>query len=120
MSPVDRTRLRTYDGFDPPTVFRYGVAFEPIENEHQRLTTSLEINQPADNAQVIKLGRRVDVARTGWRSAAATTSTPTSSSSRPAPACSPRSAAQQATVDYAFTDGGFLGAVNRLSLGVRF
>ena len=26
----------------------------------------------------------------------------------------------QGTLDYAYTDGGALGAVNRLSLGVRF
>src|SRR5262245_22593091 len=31
VSPVTGER-RDYDGFDPPTVFRYGIAFEPIEN----------------------------------------------------------------------------------------
>src|SRR5205085_3454326 len=43
--------VRQYDGFDPPMSFRYGVAFEPIENSAQRVTTSLEMNQPADNQQ---------------------------------------------------------------------
>src|SRR5204863_2203138 len=31
--------IRSYDPFDPPIVFRYGIAFEPIENSRQRLTT---------------------------------------------------------------------------------
>src|SRR5204863_10191961 len=34
--------VRDYDAFDPPLLFRYGLAFEPIENAHQRLTTSVE------------------------------------------------------------------------------
>ena len=55
VSPVTG-EVRSYDGFDPPTVFRYGVAFEPIENQRQKLTTSLEMNQPADNQQQLKLG----------------------------------------------------------------
>lgn len=111
--------VRAYDGFDPPTIFRYGLAFEPIENATQRLTTSLEINQPADNAQVIKAGlewswQRRAALRTGYNFNAdelhfsagaglfATIGT------------------MQGTVDYAYTAGGFLGAINRLSLGLRF
>jgi len=48
--------VRSYDGFDPPLMFRYGVAFEPLENSQQRLTTSFEVAQPADNQQAIKMG----------------------------------------------------------------
>ena len=47
---------RSYDGFDPPIQFRYGLAFEAIENAQQRLTVATEIVQPADNAQRIKAG----------------------------------------------------------------
>lgn len=111
--------VRSYDGFDPPTIFRYGLAFEPIENAHQRLTTSLEINQPADNAQLIKAGaewtwnRRLAL-RSGYNfnadelklSAGAGVFASING--------------MNATVDYAWTDGGFLGAINRFALGVRF
>jgi hypothetical protein len=110
---------RVYDGFDAPTVFRYGVAFEPIENASQRLTTSIEANQPADNAQAVKaglewvwLGRLA--LRTGYNfnadalkfSAGAGVNADLSG--------------WKGTLDYAFTDGGFLGPINRLTLGVRF
>ena len=57
VSPFDGATAQ-YDGFDPPLMFRYGVAFEPIENDVQRLTTSFEVNQPADNERLVKeIGR---------------------------------------------------------------
>lgn len=111
--------VRSYDGFDPPILFRYGLAFEPIENEGQRLTTSVEVVQPADNAQRIKAGlewawqRRLAL-RTGYdfnsdeMKFAAGAGLFVDIGER------------HGTLDYAFTDGGPLGAINRLSLGVRF
>ena len=110
---------RSYDGFDPPTMFRYGLAFEPLENRNQRLTLSLEANQPADNAQLLKVGmewtwlRRLAL-RGGYNfnadalklSAGAGMFTDLGG--------------LHSTLDYAFTDGGPLGAINRLSLGVKF
>jgi hypothetical protein len=111
--------VRAYDGFDPPTVFRYGLAFEPIETATQRLTTALEINQPADNSQLIKVGaewtwaRRLAL-RTGYNF---------NSDEMNLSAGAGLYASLgtlQGQLDYAFTDGGSLGAINRLSLGVRF
>ena len=111
--------IRSYDGFDPPLMFRYGIAFEPLENASQRLTASLELNQPADNRQLVKTGlewtwhRRMAL-RGGYNfnadqlnwSAGAGLYTSIGQT--------------QANVDYAYTDGGVLGAINRLSLGLRF
>jgi hypothetical protein len=111
--------LRHYDGFDPPMTFRYGVAFEPLETHVQRITTSLEMNQPADNQQQLKGGvewsyRRVFALRTGYNfnadllkfSAGAGFVT--------------EFASLRGTCDYAYTDGGILGAIHRVSLGVTF
>src|SRR5690349_17700310 len=56
--------VRQYDGFDPPLMFRYGVAFEPVENSTQRLTTSFEVDQPADNQQTLKVGAEWSYKRT--------------------------------------------------------
>jgi len=111
--------VRSYDGFDPPIMFRYGVAFEPIENAHQRLTTSLEVAQPADNAQRIKLGgewtwnHRLAL-RTGYDFNADELKYAAGAGLYVGVG------QKQGTVDYAFTDGGALGAINRLSLSVRF
>jgi hypothetical protein len=118
VSPVSG-EVRSYDGFDPPTVFRYGLAFEPIENAEQRLTTSLEINQPADNAQVIKSGlewqwERGIALRTGYNFGADEMNFSAGAG------VFARVGQTRLNVDYAYTDGGFLGGVNRLSLGWRF
>ena len=118
VSPITGEQ-RAYDGFDPPLMFRYGVAFEPIEATNHRLTASIEANQPADDAQVFKIGfewswqRRLAL-RSGYNfnadelklSAGAGLFADIGST--------------KATVDYAFTEGGTLGAIHRLSLGVRF
>jgi long-subunit fatty acid transport protein len=118
VSPVSG-ELRSYDGFDPPTVFRYGVAFEPIENERQKLTTSLEVNQPSDNQQQLKLGaewtwKRQIALRSGYNFSA-------DELKLSAGVGMFFSVGQtKATVDYSYTDGGFLGGINRVSLGMRF
>ena len=110
---------RDYDNFSPPTTFRFGVAWEPIEREEQRLTTSLEFDQPSDNQLVGKGGleyefQRRFALRTGYnvnademKWSAGAGFYPTFGTTR-------------GTLDYAFTDGGVLGSVHRLSLGVRF
>src|SRR2546428_4069222 len=48
VSPVTGEH-RDFDGFDPPPGLRYGIPSEPTENATQRLTTTLEANQPADH-----------------------------------------------------------------------
>ena len=110
---------RSYDGFDSPTMFRYGLAFEAIERADQRLTYSLEIDQPADNQQVIKSGlewgwKRMFALRGGYNfnADALKLSTGAGFSGGIGP--------MQGSLDYAYTDGGALGAVHRMSLGVRF
>jgi long-subunit fatty acid transport protein len=110
---------RSYDSFDSPTMFRYGFAFEAIERASQRLTYSLEIDQPADNQQVIKSGlewgwHRMFALRGGYNFNA--DALKFSAGAGFTGGIGPLSG----TVDYAYTDGGPLGAVNRLSLGVRF
>jgi len=110
---------RPYDNFSPPTTFRFGVAWEPIEKDEQRLTTTLEFDQPSDNQLVAKGGleyefQRRFAVRTGYnvnademKWSAGAGFYPTFGTTR-------------GTLDYAFTDGGVLGTVHRLSLGVRF
>ena len=111
--------VRAYDGFDPPTMFRYGVAFEPIENSAQRLTTSLEFNQPADQALIVKMGaewtwlKRLAL-RSGYNFNASALKFSAGAG------LYLTVGGWQSTLDYAFTDGGPLGGVNRLSLGLRF
>ena len=45
-----------FETFSPPTMFRVGGAFDPIEKENQHLTISLQLNHPVDNAEYIVTG----------------------------------------------------------------
>jgi hypothetical protein len=118
VSPITG-EVRSYDGFDSPTVFRYGVAFEPVESASQRVSLSLEIDQPADNAQIIKAGAEWAVPgklalRSGYNFNADELHFSAGASVNAAIGTT------HASVDYAYTHGGFLGPINRVSLGVRF
>ena len=117
-SPTDGS-VRDYDGFDAPTMFRYGVAFEPIENARMRLTTSLEASQPADDAQSIKAG----VEWTYMRSLALRTGYDFNADELKFSGGAGFSATfggLQGALDYAYTDGHSLGGINRLTLDVKF
>src|SRR6185369_12469365 len=115
-SPHDGSTLQ-YDGFDPPLMFRYGVAFEPIENSTQKLTTAFEVNQPADNSSLVKAGtewqyRGTFALRAGYNFNADALKLSAGAG------FSAEMGSLHGQFDYAYTDGGFLGAVHRVSLGV--
>ena len=110
---------RSYDGFDPPMMFRFGAAFEPIETPTQRLTTAIEMGQPADNQLQIQAGvewayRRMFSLRTGYNAS------PELLNYSAGAGFIASFASIRGSLDYAYTDGGILGGVNRLSLGLRF
>ena len=45
-----------FQSFPPPTVFKIGFAFEPWMNQKNRLTTSIQLNSPNDNAENFSIG----------------------------------------------------------------
>jgi hypothetical protein len=110
---------RSYDGFDPPIQFRYGLAFEAIETAQQRLTVATEIVQPADNAQRIKAGLEWTVQRRYSLRGGYNFNSDVMRLSAGAGIVLPLKLAQ-GSIDYAYTDGGPLLGINRVSLGFRF
>jgi long-subunit fatty acid transport protein len=50
-----------FQEFSPPTTFRIGFAFEPYEDDYNRLTTSIQLNHPNDNSENLSVG-----AEYGW------------------------------------------------------
>jgi hypothetical protein len=64
---VQRTQgfsFNKFQAFSPPTMFRLGFAIEPWEEENQRLTTSIQLNHPNDNAENVRLGAEYAYDRT--------------------------------------------------------
>ncbi len=45
-----------FQSFSLPTLFKLGFAMDPILSEDQRLTTSVQLNHPNDNAENVRLG----------------------------------------------------------------
>ncbi len=48
--------VTSWQSFSPPTMFRIGFAFEPWQNESNRITTSIQLNHPNDNSENVSLG----------------------------------------------------------------
>ncbi|HEX2787905.1 MAG TPA: PorV/PorQ family protein [Ignavibacteria bacterium] len=53
--PGNRT-ANNFQQFPPPTFFRIGFAMEPFMNTTNRLTTSIQLNSPNDNAENVNFG----------------------------------------------------------------
>lgn len=45
-----------WQSFSPPTVFRIGFAFEPFQDELNKLTASIQLNHPNDNSENVGTG----------------------------------------------------------------
>ncbi|MFQ5632002.1 MAG: PorV/PorQ family protein [bacterium] len=52
----DGSETTDFQDFSPPTIFRIGFASEFIDNEKQKLTGSVQLNHPNDNAENVNLG----------------------------------------------------------------
>jgi len=46
----------SWQSFSPPTIFRIGFAFEPLETKNNRLTLSAQLNHPNDNSENVSTG----------------------------------------------------------------
>jgi hypothetical protein len=50
------TPVSTFQSFSLPTMFRLGFAMEPLDEGDHRVTTSIQLNHPNDNAEHVRLG----------------------------------------------------------------
>jgi hypothetical protein len=56
VSLIGGRTLSEFQSFPPPTIFRIGFAVDPIDDKTNKLTTSLQLNHPNDNAENINVG----------------------------------------------------------------
>jgi hypothetical protein len=56
------TTTQDFQSFAPPTIFKVGFATEPYQTDRQRITTSIELQHPNDNAENMRLGAEYE-----WR-----------------------------------------------------
>ena len=50
------TTVSKFQSFSPPTLFKFGIAWDPIDAEGQKLTTTIELNHPNDNSENFHIG----------------------------------------------------------------
>lgn len=53
---VDGRVVNSFQKFPPPTNFQLGFALEPWMNKNNKLTTSVQLNSPTDNAENLNFG----------------------------------------------------------------
>jgi hypothetical protein len=53
---VGKREKSDWQSFSPPTIFRIGFAFEPYQNEDNKITTSIQLNHPNDNSENVSTG----------------------------------------------------------------
>ncbi len=53
---IDGTTVSKFQSFSPPTIFRIGFAFEPYQDETNKVTASAQLNHPGDNSENVSLG----------------------------------------------------------------
>lgn len=52
----DGLKIDKFQSFSPPTIFKVGFATELYQTSFNRLTTSIQLNHPNDNAENVNLG----------------------------------------------------------------
>jgi hypothetical protein len=118
-----------FQSYSPPTQFKIGFAMEPIQDENQHLTTSLELNHPNDNAENLHFGveyqwqrwlwLRTGLKRTIGERLLGTDNTSASDFTAGFGVAVPTSVSD-IHLDYAYANFNALGSVHRISVGFSF
>ncbi|MFH0777536.1 MAG: PorV/PorQ family protein [Candidatus Eisenbacteria bacterium] len=117
---VDGTRIsQSYEGFAPPTVFKFGVAFDPVQSGLHRVTTALEMNHYADNEETVRAGVEYEIAKTAALRGGYDLNSDEMSLSFGA-GVKARFAGVSGSFDYAYSKTEHLGNVNIFTLNLFF
>lgn len=115
----DGTKVSSFQSFTPPTIFRFGLATEIINNEQNRLTMAMQLNHPNDNSENLNFGgeywwRQTVALRAGYKLNVEEQSYTLGSG------FNLRYADFGLRLDYAFADFGRLGNINQFSVALTF
>lgn len=121
--------VSSYQGFSPPTMFKLGYAFEPVLDETNRLTASIQLNHPNDNAENIRLGAEYEFEKMFFLRAGVKRTIGESLLGRSTSSAEDVSfgggvriplGVTVAKVDYAFTNFNDLGSVHRITVMMTY
>lgn len=110
--------VNSFQEFSPPTMFRFGFAFEPVNEEQHVLTTSIQLNHPNDNSENVSLGAEYRWMNTFSLRAGYRLNVDEQDISLGAGVVTSIEVVSLA-LDYGYSAFGRLGGVHRITLGVR-
>lgn len=111
-------QVTSFQEFSPPTMFRFGFAFEPINEPDHVLTTSIQLNHPNDNSENISLGAEYQWMKTFAIRAGYRLNVEEQGLTLGGGVLTHLDLVAL-TFDYGYAAFGRLGAVHRVTLGVR-
>ena len=112
------TTISQFQEFSPPTMFRFGFAVEPYQDESNSLTLSIQLNHPNDNSENISLGGEYALMKTVFARAGYKINVDEEQFSAGLGVQGPVGPVQLG-VDYGFAAFSRLGNVHRISLLVK-
>lgn len=125
----DGTHVNSFQSFSPPTQFIMAFAFDPVQTDDQRITATMELQHPNDNAENIHTGveycwnnwlsLRGGVRRTIGQPLFSADETNAGDYTLGIGVSSPASV-MSIKFDYAFAHFNQLGSVHRIALGLSF
>lgn len=104
-----------WQSFSPPTMFKIGFAFEPYEDEINRITASIQLNHPNDNSENFVIGAEYSYDKMFYLRSGYKVNVDEQNYSFGAGVSLPISIAN-ISVDYSFSNFTRLGSVHRFSL----
>ena len=108
-----------YEGFTTPTVFKFGIALDPVRKDSHKVTTTLEMNHYADNAETIKAGLEYTLADIATLRGGYDFNSDAMGLSLGA-GLKVKFAGVGGTVDYSYSKAEYLGNVNIFSMNLSF
>jgi hypothetical protein len=112
-------RTFTYQSFAPPTTFKFGAAMDLLQNSFYKLTSSVELHHPADNAETIKAGGELSFSdnlafRAGYDFNSDTPAFCVGGGIKAGMGFA------KGSLDYSFRDAGLFGKISEFSVSLSF
>lgn len=64
VTAIDGSKISQFQQFSPPTIFKFGFAFEPYTDEDNSITTTVQLNHPNDNSENFSVGAEYQLLNT--------------------------------------------------------
>ncbi len=112
---IDGSTITQFQEFSPPTVFRFGFAFEPYSDDVHSLTTAIQLNHPNDNSENMSFGLEYQLLKTFFLRGGYKMNVDEESFSFGAGVATTISSVRF-NVDYGYSVFGRLGGVHRISV----